>query len=114
MLCLDGNGSKGIIVGAVPHPDRKTNIKSNEPQLYAEYNGMRFEIQPDGYTPLHRHDWEHEVFILDGEGILVSGEKEFSFQTGDVVFIPSNELHQMKNTGSKTCKVICLIPYKEN
>ena len=25
-----------------------------------------FEIQPGGYSPLHQHDWEHEVFDLEG------------------------------------------------
>ncbi|HER54316.1 MAG TPA: cupin domain-containing protein [Candidatus Bathyarchaeota archaeon] len=94
----------------------KTNVRwLITKEMGAKNFAMRlFEIQPDGYTPLHTHDWEHEIFILEGEGILVSGEKEFSFKTGDVVFIPPNELHQMKNTGNKTCKIICLIPYKEN
>ena len=37
-----------------------------------------FEIQPNGYTPLHQHDWEHEVFILEGNGITRDKEKEES------------------------------------
>jgi len=37
----------------------------------AENFAMRlFEIQPGGYSPLHQHDWEHEVFILDGSGVV--------------------------------------------
>ena len=30
-----------------------------------------FEMQPGGNSPLHSHDWEHEVFILEGEGTVV-------------------------------------------
>jgi len=36
----------------------------------AENFAMRlFEIQPGGYSPLHQHNWEHEVFILEGNGV---------------------------------------------
>jgi len=27
-----------------------------------------FEIAPGGHTPMHTHDWEHEMFIHAGEG----------------------------------------------
>ena len=70
-----------------------------------------FEIDPDGYSPLHSHAWEHEVFILRGEGHLFDGTNAFPFRTGDVVFVPPNEQHQFKNTGSQTLEFICLIPH---
>ncbi len=72
-----------------------------------------FEISPDGYTPLHSHDWEHEVFILDGNGIIVGDVTEKSFGRGDVIFVPGNELHQFKNSGDKPLSLLCLIPSKE-
>jgi len=70
-----------------------------------------FEMEPGGFSPLHSHPWEHEVFILDGEGIVVGGVEERRFKAGDVVFIPPNEKHQLKNVGEKTVKFLCLIPY---
>ena len=70
-----------------------------------------FEVEPDGYTPLHKHPWEHEVFVLDGKGQLFDGEKTTPFKAGDVVFVPPNERHQFKNNGKTTLKFICLIPY---
>ena len=72
-----------------------------------------FEMQPGGYSPLHTHDWEHEVFILEGEGTVVGKEGEKKFKPGDAVFVPSNEKHQFKNTGKKLVKFICLVPYHE-
>jgi len=79
----------------------------------AENFAMRlFEVQPSGFTPLHQHDWEHEVFILDGIGELRNKEKATSFRPGDVVFVPSNEWHQFVNTGSEVVKFLCLIAYK--
>jgi len=78
----------------------------------AENFAMRvFEIEPAGFTPLHVHPWEHEVFILEGEGEIFDGEKTTPFRAGDVVFVPGNERHQFKNRGEKLLKFLCLIPY---
>ena len=78
----------------------------------AENFAMRlFEMEPGGYSPLHAHSLEHEVFILDGEGCVYDGEKKKEVRTGDVVFISPNERHQFKNNGKKPLKFLCLIPY---
>ena len=69
-----------------------------------------FDMEPGGYSPLHTHPWEHEVFILEGEGVVFDGEKATPFKADDVVFIPSEERHQFKNTGGKQLKFLCLIP----
>jgi len=80
----------------------------------AENFAMRFfEMDPEGYSPFHSHAWEHEVFILEGEGIVVGGGEERKFRTGDVIFVPPNETHQFKNTGETTVKFLCLIPYMQ-
>ena len=71
-----------------------------------------FEVKPDGHTPLHQHDWEHEVFILEGCGEARDKEKSISFKAGDIFFVKPMEWHQFVNTGSKTLKFICLIPKK--
>lgn len=48
VLCLDATAGKGVVVGALNHPDRPTRIISNEPQLYWMYNGVSAQILPDG------------------------------------------------------------------
>jgi quercetin dioxygenase-like cupin family protein len=81
-------------------------------EMGAENFAMRlFEVEPDGYSPLHTHWWEHEVFILEGEGVVFDGEKATAFKAGDVVFVPSGERHQFRNSSEKTLKFLCLIPY---
>jgi quercetin dioxygenase-like cupin family protein len=72
-----------------------------------------FEVGPGGYSPLHTHNWEHEVFILEGEGVANNGEKETKLKSGTVVYVAPNEKHQFKNTGSETLKFLCLIPIKK-
>ena len=78
----------------------------------AERFWMRvFEVEPGGFTPYHKHPWEHEVFVLEGEGVVVGeGGREEPIKPGTVVFIPPDEVHQFKNTGEKTLKFICLVP----
>ena len=81
-------------------------------EMGAKNFAMRvFEIEPDGYSPLHRHPWEHEVFVLEGEGQLFNGEKATLFKAGDVVFVSPDDMHQFKNYGETLLRFICLIPY---
>ena len=72
-----------------------------------------FEMEAGGRSPLHSHNWEHEVFILEGEGMVVGGQEEKKFKVGDVIFIPSNEKYQLKNNSKKACMFLCLISYKK-
>ncbi len=81
-------------------------------KLGAENFAMRlFEFKPGGHTPLHRHPWEHEIFVLEGEGVVVGEDGEYQISKGSVVFISANELHQFRNTGTDILRIICLIPY---
>ena len=80
----------------------------------AENFAMRlFEVKPGGYTPWHEHDWEHEIFILEGKSVARSKDGEEEFKSWDVVFVPPMEKHQLKNTGKDLLKFLCLIPYKK-
>ena len=80
----------------------------------AENFAMRlFEVEARGFTPLHKHPWEHEVFILEGQGLVAGSAEERVFREGDVVFIPPNELHQFRNTSENTVKFLCMIPYRD-
>jgi quercetin dioxygenase-like cupin family protein len=72
-----------------------------------------FEMEPKGHSPLHSHPWEHEVFILEGEGLVASTEGDKKFKAGDVVFILPNEKHQFKNNSEKTLKFLCLVPIRK-
>jgi len=69
-----------------------------------------FEVEPGGYTPRHSHDYEHEVFVLDGSGVVFEGDEQHKLSKGDVVFVKPNEVHQFRNTGSTPMKFLCLIP----
>jgi len=73
----------------------------------------RFEIAPRGNSPLHTHPWEHEVFVLKGEGVVVGKDKQTKIGPGSVVFVVPNELHQFKNNGKTTLVFLCMVPIRE-
>lgn len=80
----------------------------------AENFAMRVvEISPEGYSPLHRHAHEHEVFVLKGKGILTCEGEDTPLIQGDVAFILPNEEHQFRNTGQDKLEFLCLIPLKK-
>jgi len=69
-----------------------------------------FVVAPGGYTPRHSHDFEHEVFVLSGNGEVFEGDEKHPLKTGDVVFVQPNEVHQFRNTSAEPLRFLCLIP----
>jgi quercetin dioxygenase-like cupin family protein len=70
----------------------------------------QFEVAPGGYTPRHFHDYEHEVFVLEGNGVVIEDTVEYPLAAGDVILVKPNEIHQFRNTGQAPMKFLCLIP----
>jgi quercetin dioxygenase-like cupin family protein len=70
-----------------------------------------FELQPSGVIPLHAHeDTEHEIFIVEGEGILYNGTNEINVKKGNAIFIKAGDEHSFKNNSNVPLKFICVIP----
>jgi len=70
----------------------------------------QFEVDPGGHTPRHSHPYEHEVFVLEGRGVIIEGRAEHPLQAGDVVLVSPDDVHQFRNTGSAPLKFLCLVP----
>ena len=70
----------------------------------------RFVIEPGGHTPFHRHDWEHEVYVLGGCGSLVSAEGETALTPGSAVFVAPNEDHQFRAAAADSLELLCMVP----
>lgn len=80
----------------------------------APHFAMRvFEVEPGASTPFHAHAWEHEVFILEGQGKVKAVDGERALQPNDVVFVAGEEEHCFVNTGSQVLRFICCIPHAE-
>jgi len=70
----------------------------------------QFRLEKGGYTPLHTHDWEHEMYVLEGEGVAVSQDGEKPLSPGVFMFIAPGEKHQFKNLGEGELHFLCMIP----
>ena len=69
-----------------------------------------FSVQPGGHTPLHNHDWEHEVYVLEGEGFVMHEDKEYPIRPGDAIFVPPNQIHQFRSTEFSHLRFLCMVP----
>lgn len=74
------------------------------------FNMRVFEVEPDHVTPHHSHWWEHQVFVLSGQGIVKTDQGDQRIGHGSTVFVPGGDMHQFRNTGDDVLRFICLIP----
>ena len=70
----------------------------------------QFEVAPGGFTPRHSHPYEHEVFVLEGQGEVLEGDVAHPLSAGDFVLVTPDEVHQFRNTGDRPLKFLCMVP----
>ena len=70
----------------------------------------RFVIEPGGNTPSHCHDWEHEVYVLRGRGLLVTDEGEREIGPDMAILIEAGERHQFCALPEGSLDFLCLVP----
>lgn len=69
-----------------------------------------FTVEPGGHSPRHQHNYEHEVYVLEGNARVEHDGEYHDLSAGDVVFIQPNALHQFTNVGESDFKFLCLVP----
>ena len=69
-----------------------------------------FTVAPGGHSPRHQHNYEHEVYVLEGQAKVEQNGEFHDLQAGDVVFVEPNTVHQFVNTGAAPFKFLCLVP----
>ena len=71
------------------------------------------EIDPGVVFAPHEHPYEHEIYVLEGSGVLTSPEGDVgSMEPGRFVLVPPDEVHGYRNAGDTTLKFICVIPHQ--
>lgn len=68
------------------------------------------EVLEGGYTPKHKHPWQHINYMLEGEGELMIDGKINKVKAGSFAFVPPGVLHQFRNAGKSVFKFICIVP----
>lgn len=72
-----------------------------------------FELGNNGATPPHYHDWEHEIYVLEGSlsvELPDEGNKKISLVQGDVVFIPRGEPHGLSTGPDEAARLLLVAP----
>lgn len=69
-----------------------------------------FTLAPGGFTPRHHHPYEHEVYVVEGQGTVLDQGQEVAIAAGDVILVKPDEVHQFRNAGNQALRFLCLIP----
>lgn len=72
-----------------------------------------FQVEAGGHSPRHSHDYEHEVYIVEGGGTVLLEGAERPIRSGDVVYVPAEEEHQFR-AGPEGMRFLCLVPVNRN
>ena len=67
-------------------------------------------VEAGGHTARHSHNYEHEVFVVEGAGRIEQDGEVSQLRPGDVVFVLPNAVHQFTNTGDGPFKFLCVVP----
>ena len=68
-------------------------------------------IQPGVVFTPHHHPYEHEIYVLEGTGVVTNPDGDVGvMQPGIFVLVPPDEIHGYRNTGDQPLKFICMIP----
>jgi quercetin dioxygenase-like cupin family protein len=76
------------------------------------FSMRKFTVGAGGCSPYHTHDWEHEVYVLTGEGEVRSADGSQKVEPGDFVYVPPNDEHQFVNAGDGVFEFLCMVPLK--
>jgi quercetin dioxygenase-like cupin family protein len=69
-----------------------------------------FEIASGGYSSFERHQHEHAVIVLRGQGEVQLGERVQPISYGDLIYVAPNERHQFRNPSqSEPLGFLCVV-----
>ena len=106
--------SKEIPVETVGSGTATTRQVLIGPQEGPNFAMRIFTIQPGGSMPNHSNTVEHEQYVLDGMAEIGIGDKNYTVQRGDVVFIPANVPHWYKCKGDTPFRFLCMVPNEKD
>lgn len=69
------------------------------------------ELEPGAESPLHKHENEHEAYVLAGSGEVETDNGKADLKEGAAIFIPALENHRFRNTGKDTLRFVDVIGF---
>jgi len=80
-----------------------------EPEGAPNFEMRYFSLTGDIATDWHSHQWEHQVFVVKGEGLFRSTENEIRLKPGSAVYVAPEEKHHFTCDGDQF-DFICVVP----
>jgi len=69
------------------------------------------ELQPGVVFTPHHHPYEHEIYVLEGQGVVTDPNGDVgTMKPGVFVLVTPDEIHGYRNTGDQPLRFICVIP----
>lgn len=69
------------------------------------------EFAPGAVFTPHQHSFEHEIFVLEGEGLVEGPGSEIVMKPGTAIYVPPDEVHGYRNTGAGHLRFVCVVPH---
>jgi quercetin dioxygenase-like cupin family protein len=66
-------------------------------------------VDPGAATPVHRHDCEEAIVILEGHGILELEGRTKEFGPGDTLIVPRDAVHQVTCAGPEPLRLVAAL-----
>ncbi len=79
-------------------------------QAAPQFVMRHFTVGVGGCSPYHTHPWEHEVYVLSGEGTVRSAEGGRDVSSGAYIYVPPMDEHQFVNAGDEPFVFLCMVP----
>lgn len=71
------------------------------------------EFEPGAVFPAHQHPYEHEIFVLEGQGAVYGPGGQEEMRPGTAVLVLPDEIHGYRNTGAGPLRFVCVIPHPD-
>ncbi len=108
----------------------RTNVRSIKAVRFGEIGSMRvtmkqlvgkedgaektalheIKVLRGGRTSVHSHNWQHQMLVTSGSGVLVIGGKRVPIKEGDVLVIERDEEHGFEQKGRAPLVMLTVTP----
>ncbi len=112
MIIGNFNELEGDVVNSVEAKNASMKVLVSPKEGWQDHVMRVVELEKDGHSPKHMHDWPHINYVIEGDGKIQIGEDFYPLTAGSYAFVPNNTLHQFINVGDSPFKFICIVPTK--
>jgi quercetin dioxygenase-like cupin family protein len=106
VLCV---ATIGVRAWQAPQPTFTRTMLQDQPLSIKDRHAVmsRSEFQPGAVSGRHTHPGEEIGYVLEGSlELTIDGKPPERLKAGDVIFMPAGVVHDAKNVGTTTLRVV--------